>query len=155
MTQRDALNRRRLIVGAAAISCAALVRPGRAGAHSYTSETMMVGHIWSPPGSGDAAPVYGPIINRGDETDRLVSLSSPDAARVRIRRAEEGSEPVFLETLDLPPNRPVSLAPWGVHLWAEGLTVPREEGARFRIRLGFARAAPMEVEAIVESEAGH
>lgn len=123
-------------------------------AHSYAHGTIMIGHLWSPPGSEADAPVYGPIVNTGAEPDRLVAATCPVASAVRFRRVEDGRA-VFLDAIDLAPNAPLALAEWRVHLWIEGLTVDRAEGGAIALALTFEHAGTIEVESVIETQPGH
>lgn len=127
-----------------------------AGAHDYTLENLSIGHIWAPPTGAEAtgAAVYGPLLNRGATDDRLVDASSPKADTVRFRTVTDG-ESRWLEAIDLPSNKPVSLAEWQEHIWLEGLTSPLEKGGDFDLTLEFAKSGTITVTVVVEKAAGH
>lgn len=86
--------------------------------------------------------------NPGDTADRLVSASSPAAAKVELHthsneggvmkmRAVEGG-------LDLPAKGSVTLAPGGYHLMLMGLKAPLAEGQHVPVTLVFEKAGPVE-----------
>lgn len=85
-----------------------------------------------------------------DEADRLLRVRSPAASQVMIHAAETDTSGVsrmtHLESLELEPGVPVSLAPGGTHLMLMGLTEKLEEGARFPLTLSFERAGDVTIE---------
>jgi copper(I)-binding protein len=85
-----------------------------------------------------------------DTDDRLVAIETPAAGHVMIHRIETDdsgvSRMVHLETLDLPPGKPVTLAPGGMHLMLMGLAGKLEEGGTFPLTLRFEEAGEMTVE---------
>lgn len=140
-----------LAVGAGVLGGAA----GQGGAHGYRLGDIAVGHVWMPPaGAGEDAPVYGPILNGGDEPARLVGASTGAAGQVRIRRQQEGTVG-WPEALELPPNRPVALAPWREHLWLTGLRRDLRPGDSLELVLDFGPAGELPVTVVVEKSGGH
>jgi copper(I)-binding protein len=85
-----------------------------------------------------------------DTNDRLMAIETPAADHVMIHRIETDdsgvSRMVHLETLDLPPGKPVTLAPGGMHLMLMGLAGKLEEGGTFPLTLRFEEAGEMTVE---------
>lgn len=149
--------RRRLLRGALLAMLGAAGWPaGRVRAHSYKLGNIAIGHLWAPPPVDVAAglPVYGPLLNRGEATARLVGASSPLAQRVRFRREQDGNVQ-WPDVLELPPMRPLALAAWREHLWVEGLKQPLHEGDRLPLLLDFGPAGRIEADAVIEGEAGH
>lgn len=125
-----------------------------AGAHSYRLGDIAVGHIWAPPTAPGATggPVYAPLLNGGSTPARLADASTPAAREVRfVTEGETGR----VSDIDLPPGKPVSLAPWRVHLWLAGLERPLEEGDSFPLILDFGDAGTLDVTVVVETAAGH
>jgi copper(I)-binding protein len=130
--------------------------PVPAGAHSYKFDDIAVGHVWTPPTPEDAAgaPVYGPLLNRGEAKDSLVGASSPIAERVRFRVSKDGKTR-WPEAIVLKPGKPLGLAPWRVHLWLTGLKRSLKQGDRFDLTLTFAHAGKHTVQVFVEKAANH
>lgn len=121
-------------------------------AHSYRFGDIAVGHVWSPPAAGSEAMVYGPLLNRGAQDERLLAAETAIARRVDLRFRDEPEPRDFIL---LAPNKPVSLAAWGYHLRLVGLSEPLEEGDGFDLTLRFERAGPQRVRVIVERAPGH
>ena len=125
-------------------------------AHSYKFGDIEVGHLWGPPPSAANATetnVYGPIMNGGSAADRLLSVTSPLAAKVEFRTGED--EAAAGGTIDLPPGKPVSLASWGVHLRLIGLKQPLKEQDWVPIHLVFENAGEHEAKVLIETQPGH
>ena len=106
---------------------------------------------WSRPAADGLATAvaYLTLTNRGAAPDRLVSEASPEAARVALHRSVLSGGVMDMRPvaggLELPPGRPVMLAPNGYHLMLEGLRGGLAAGARYPLTLRFAHAAPMTV----------
>jgi hypothetical protein len=129
-----------------------LAAGGAALAHSYRFGDIAVGHVWAPPAAGGEAVVYGPLLNRGAQAERLVAAEAAIAARVEIRF---GDEPEPRDFILLTPNKPLSLAPWGYHLKLIGLSEALAEGEDFALTLHFAHAGTHQVRVLVERAPGH
>lgn len=125
-----------------------------AAAHSYKIGDIAIGHAWAPPTTDTEAAVYMPLLNQGAEADRLVGASSPVAAEVRFRKTKDG-ETEWLDAIDLPPGKPVSLAEWREHLWLVGLKRPLQAGDWFDLTLDFANAGTVDIRVLVEQSSGH
>lgn len=124
-------------------------------AHDYKFGDIEVGHLWTPPFvEGEGVPVYGPLLNIGARPAELVGAASPIAAQVRIRVKQEGGY-AWRDTVELRPGHPVSLAPWGTHLWLTGVDHPLEDGESFTLTLDFGEAGRHTVEVVVERQATH
>jgi hypothetical protein len=121
-------------------------------AHSYQFGAISVGHIWLKPTHASEADVYGPLLNQGKAEDQLVAAATPVAARVELRFGEEEAARDFIS---LPPNKPVSLAPWGFRLRLVGLAQPLSAGESVPLTLTFRGAGTREVHALVEEAPGH
>jgi copper(I)-binding protein len=90
------------------------------------------------------------LTRESDTNDRLMAIETPAAGHVMIHRIETDgsgvSRMVHLETLDLPPGKPVALAPGGMHLMLMDLAEKLEEGGTFPLTLRFEEAGEMTVE---------
>jgi copper(I)-binding protein len=139
-----------------AAGAAALLPAGPVIAHSYTLGDIAIGHVWAPPSEPGqtGAPVYGPLFNQGHEAARLVGATSPAAEAVRFRVEKDGVVE-WPDEIVLQPGKPLSLAPWRVHLWLEGLEQPLEQGAHVPVTLDFGSAGKKTVEVLVEPNGGH
>jgi copper(I)-binding protein len=88
-----------------------------------------------------------------DIADRLTALETPTAGHVMLHGTETDangvSRMVHIETLDLAPGTPVTLAPSGMHLMLMGLAEKLEEGNTFPLTLSFENAGDITVEVSV------
>jgi copper(I)-binding protein len=141
---------------AAGLAFALQLAPIQVLAHSYKLDTIAVGHVWAPPPEEGAKgiAVYGPILNRGDTSARLVGASSPIAEEVRFRISKDG-DVNWPEVIELRPNKPVSLASWREHIWLSGVQKPVEDGDSFELILDFGDAGKLPVKVVVEDEGAH
>jgi copper(I)-binding protein len=111
--------------------------------------------VRTPAPGRDVTAGYFTLTAMGED-DQLVSVSSPDAARIEIHTMEMADDVMRmrqLESLDLPAGQPVSLEPGGDHLMIFGYTAPDGEiemtlsfasGAEAVVRAPVADAAPGE-----------
>ncbi|MFM7124456.1 MAG: copper chaperone PCu(A)C [Actinomycetes bacterium] len=144
---------RRLLLAAAvalAAACAAL-------AHDYSACDLRIAHPWTLPtaAGAPAAAGYMDIANTGRSGDRLVSASTPHAARVEIHQSSmEGGMmrmKALPEGVEIPAGGKVSLAPGGLHLMLFGPKAAVTEGDRIPVTLTFARAGKVTVQLAAES----
>lgn len=127
---------------------AAAVHP--ASAHDATLGPIRVGHAWTAPAeAGATAVVAVPLLNTGDEADRLVAVRSDAAERVEFRRGDD--RPAAIE---LAPKRPVALGPRGAHAALVDLRRPARQGDRIPVTLVFERAGTLAYEVYVETAPG-
>jgi len=133
----------------AAITLAALP----ALAHGYTAGDVAIGHPWSraaPAGRTGAA--YMTLRTTG-AADRLLSASSPVAARVELHtHVRDGDVMRMRPVADIPvtPGETVELKPGGLHLMLIDLTAALQPGTRVPLTLHFERAGDVTVELAVE-----
>ncbi len=138
------------------LALVAVLCPALAAAHSYQIGTIAIGHLWTPPAAdgAHAAPIYGPLLNRGGTPVRLIAATTPSAAAVRFRVLADGKER-WLAAIALAPGQPLALAPWREHLWLSGLKAPLKPGGAIELTLEFDNAARLEVTVVLEQAAGH
>lgn len=139
--------------GVAALAVALAVAPiavSPASAHDATLGPIRIGHAWTAPAeAGATAVVAMPLLNAGDEADRLVAIRSDAAERVEFRRGDD--RPAAVE---LAPKRPVALGPRGAHAALIGLRRAAREGDRIPVTLVFERAGTLAYEVYVETTPG-
>jgi copper(I)-binding protein len=135
-----------VLIGAAAASAAA---------HDKRQGDLHIGHSWTKPApAGGTVEVYFPLINRGQQVDRLVGATAAVAGRAGL--AEMTGETVAVRAaIDLAPGRPVPLRPGRLHVRLEGLRQDLREGQEFPLTLRFAVSPPVEIVVLVEAAAGH
>ena len=83
-----------------------------------------------------------------DTPDRLIAASAPIAKRTDLMTMAGGSgamEMKYLETIDIPANKPVSLNPGGLHVWLAGLNEPLRAGRTFQLTLSFEKTGERRV----------
>ena len=138
---------------AAALCLAAIA----ADAHGATAGDIAIGHPFatpSIPGSPNGAAYLASIENKGAGADRLVSASTPAAARVEIHTMSVDAQGVMrmreVDGIALGPKARVQMKPGaGLHLMLIGLKEPLKEDASFPMTLEFERAGKVEVKVIV------
>ena len=97
-------------------------------------------------GSSANAAIYMTITS--PNADRLVAASTPVANKTDLMTLEGGSsamEMIYLKTIDIPANKPVSLNPNGLHVWLAGLKQPLKAGETFPLTLTFEKAGRRQV----------
>lgn len=104
---------------------------------------------WSratPPGA-EVGAVY--LTLDSPAGDRLVSVSSPAAARAQVHEMTmEGTVMRMRELPDglaLPAHQAVTLAPGGLHIMLVGLKAPLKQGATVPLHLVFQSAPPLDL----------
>lgn len=86
------------------------------------------------------AAVYLRLLNRGDETDRLVAVSSPMAEFTEIHQTSVANDIVRMDriaTLDLPTDEWVAFEPNGYHIMLVNLQQELREGQAILLTLTF------------------
>lgn len=102
------------------------------------------------PGRGPGA-AYA-TIQGGDAADRLLSVTSPRAAKVALHSMTMQGDVMRMReipAIEIPAGATVKLAPGALHLMLEGLTAPLRQGETVPLVLTFERAGERRVEAPV------
>jgi copper(I)-binding protein len=128
-------------------------------AHSVTKGDLLIYHPYAPPslkGVTSAGVYIRSIKNQGDKPDRLVSASSPVAARVGLHSVTlDGTVMRMREVsaIDLPANGTVSLRQGNgaYHLMLVDLRQPLKIGDRFDLTLQFERAGTQTIQVWVQA----
>lgn len=115
-----------------------------------SSVRLQVLDTWASPTPGgvDVSAGYLTIANEGENADRLISASSPRAARVEIHEmimdgAVMQMRPVT--ALEIAPGERVELAPGGRHLMFFGVTQPFTPGEEIPVQLTFEHGGVMDI----------
>ncbi len=123
-------------------------------AQDFWVRQLRVSKPWAAPTAAGAtsAAVYMTIDNRSDETDRLMTVRTPVAERVRFAEEERGSSGVTqtLAYIELRPRRETPLRPGRVHLRLEGLKQPLVKGRPFTMTLVFGSTNTVDVRVEVD-----
>ena len=102
------------------------------------------------PGRGPGAGYV--TIQGGDAPDRLLSVTSPRAAKVALHSMMMQGDVMRMrevDAIDVPAGATVKLAPGGLHMMLEGLSAPLKPGEHVRLVLRFERAGERQVDALV------
>lgn len=120
-------------------------------ASACDKHALAVENPWSRATPGDAKVAVGflTIKNDGKTEDRLVSASSPIAARTEIHETKMQNDMMTMrpapDGIAVPPASSVALAPNGYHLMFADLAAPLKEGEQFKATLTFEHAGAVEV----------
>lgn len=126
-----------------------------AGAHSYKSNGIAIGHAWAlPTATGIDGQAFMPIINQNVVGDALVAARSDICTAIELRRNARYDDPPEKQ-FDLPSGRPFPMRPGARHLRLIGLARPLEKGQQFPLVLDFLQAGEVEVSVFVEDKEGH
>jgi periplasmic copper chaperone A len=128
---------------------------GMVQAHEVTSKGVTIAHPWvrATPGGVTNGAAYLEIKAADGVNDRLISASSPAAARVEVHTHIKDGEVMRMRRVDdlaLKPASSVVLRPSGDHLMLMDLKAPLKEGDLVTLELMFEKAGPIVVEATVE-----
>ena len=80
--------------------------------------------------------------------DRLIGASAPVAEKADLMTFEGrmgAMRMLYVESIEIPANDPVSLDPAGLHVWLSGLDRPLREGETFPLSLRFQTAGERQV----------
>jgi len=110
-----------------------------------------------PPGGFGNAAVYFTIVNSGAAADRLVSASSPIAAKVTLHETMSGHGMAGMKDsgpVAIAPGATVIFKPLGRHVMLSGLKMRLYEGASIALALSFEHAGTITVPvAVVAADA--
>lgn len=131
---------------------------GAAHAHGVSQGNLLLDHPYAVPslaGVSNGAAYLRGIKNRGDLPDRLLSASSPIAARVELHRSVLDGGVMRMRAvpaIDLPPQAVTPLRHSGeYHLMLIDLKQPLKDGDRFDMTLNFERAGTQTVKVWVQT----
>ena len=142
----------RIAIVAAFAAAAAMAGVAKTAPPSQTTGRIEIGQPWAraTPGKAQIGAVYLTI--RAPAGDRLVSVSSPVAARGELHESAMAGMVMkmrLLAGLTIPAGQKVALAPGGMHIMLVGLKAPLREGQSFPLTLTFAKAGPQTVTVMV------
>jgi hypothetical protein len=135
------------------LAFAAVLALAAAGAGAQQPSVAVTG-AWSratPPGTTVGA-AYLVIDNRAKRSDRLLSVSSPRAARVEVHATVHDLDTVRMKRVDplhVGAGERLTLEPGGMHLMLIGLEAPLREGEKVPLVLRFEVAGELRAEARV------
>jgi copper(I)-binding protein len=106
---------------------------------------------YEPYPAGSDVRLYGTFVNEGDAVDRLLDVSSPDAADVEL--ISSSGETVALP-LELPAGSPVQMEPGELALLVKGTEQVLQSGSPIDLRLVFEHAGAATISVQVRIPAG-
>jgi len=123
---------------------------------SLAQDALKVEQPWARATAASAknGAAYLQVVNGGPAVDRLLSASSPVAARTELHTHlhEDGVMKMRqVAAVELPPGATVTFAPGGLHVMLLGLTAPLAQGATFPLTLNFEKGGSRTVTVKVES----
>jgi len=101
-------------------------------------------------GTSRPAAAYLSVTNRGAESDTLVAVESPVAARAMAHRTTMDNGVMKMEpagTVEIPPGETVTFKPGGLHIMLMKLRQPLKKGGTLTLTLRFERAGAVTIEA--------
>ncbi|RFC63814.1 copper chaperone PCu(A)C [Mesorhizobium denitrificans] len=131
---------------------------GPASAHDFKVGVIEINHPWSRP-TPPFAPVAGGYMtlkNSGPDSDRLVQVTSPIAARAEIHRSavEDGVASMRpVDGLALEPGVTVDFEAEKLHIMFIGPKQQLQDGDKFPATLVFEKAGTVDVEFVVQRKA--
>jgi len=114
-------------------------------------KTLMLEQAWAratPPGSSVAA-AYLVIDNRSSRSDRLLSITSPRAARTEVHATVHEGDVARMRRVDplhVGAGERIVMEPGGMHVMLIGLATPLSAGERIPLVLRFELAGEMHAE---------
>ena len=115
-------------------------------------DPLEVKDAWSRDSVGRVASAAVFMTIRSREPDRLIAASTPVAKKTDLMTMTGGSAAMkmkYLDGIDIPPDRPVSLDPTGLHVWLADLNQPLKAGQTFPLDLRFENAGTRQVQVSV------
>jgi copper(I)-binding protein len=151
------LSRFRLFLQAWPLALA--VAAGVALAHGVKVGEVAIEHPFatpSLPGTSNGAAYFVALENTGKTAERLLSATTPAAARVEIHTMAVDAKGVMrmreIDGIALAPNAKVEMKPGsGLHLMLIGLKAPLKAGTSFPMTLRFEHAGSVEVSVVVQA----
>lgn len=119
-------------------------------AHDYQVGELLITAPWSRelPVELPGGSAYFTVENRGDQTDRLLAVSSPRAQHARLH-AQAGTDGMMtmqeMTVIDIPAHSAVTFQPGATHVMLSGMEHPLKAGDHFPMTLQFEKAGTIEV----------
>ena len=127
-------------------------------ASAPASGQLAVEEAWAAPtpGGAEVSAGYLTIVNGAAVDDRLLTVSSPRAARVEVHEMTMVGSVMLrrpVDVLAIPAGASVTLAPGGRHLMFYGVAQPFSNGESIPVRLTFDHAGEIDVSLPVRRQA--
>ncbi len=140
------------------LSLALLLPSLLAQAHEYEAGNLHIDHPWSramPPVAPTAA-VYFTVHNKGEQADRLLSVSSPQAGKAELHEHVHAGDMMKMQQVQdvtIPAAGEVKFEPMGYHVMLFNLKSQAKDGELFPLTLKFEKAGEVQVEVKVQKDA--
>lgn len=125
-------------------------------AHEFKLGDIKIGHPWSRamPESSSTGGVYLSLNNQGKTADKLLSASTPRAAKAELHTHLNDKGVMRMREVAggvaVAGGQEVKFAPGSYHVMLMGLKQPLRVGDRFPLTLRFEKAGSVTVEVVVE-----
>ena len=124
------------------------------------ADSIRVDDPWARSSIGIERPgvAYMTIHNDGNQSDWLRSVTTPLAKRAEIHETVREDEVLIMqvvESVKIPPNATVNLAPGGLHVMLMSLQKILVEGENFPLTLHFAQAGKLTVSVAISDVAAN
>ena len=129
---------------------------GAVSAHEYALKALKIDHPFAratPPGARTGG-VFVTVENTGNESDRLMSVSSPVAGVAELHEMSVDAGVMRMRgvaALEVKPGETLQLKPGGYHVMLGDLRRPLKVGDKFPMTLKFQNAGAVEVSVWVEA----
>ena len=125
-------------------------------AHEFKLGDLKIGHPWSRamPESSPTGGVYLLLSNRGKTADKLLSASTPRAAKAELHTHINDNGVMRMREVaggvEVAAGQQVKFAPGSYHVMLMGLKQPLRAGDHFPLTLRFEKAGSVTVDVAVE-----
>jgi periplasmic copper chaperone A len=123
----------------------ALLLNQTAAAHSYSQQSIQIGHAWGLPTTNGETQAYFPLLNAGKSADMLLAMTTPAGAAVFVDSAGNAQSQLALAA-----GKPMGMRKGGAHVRLSGLKKPLKHGDKLPLTLTFARAGRITIEVWIE-----
>jgi len=140
-----------LLKVSACVLALAAICGGPASAQDVKAGDLVLGHAWAraTPGGAQVGAGYLTIENKGTGPEKLLSGSSPAAAKIEVHEMAMKNSVMTMHPvsggLSIPAGQTVMLAPGGYHLMLMGLKGPLKKGDKIPVTLNFEKAGNVDV----------
>lgn len=143
------------IAAAAALTVASILASAVGAKAGDLSVTHAYARASASP-AAKAATVYVTVANAGAGDDRIVAVSTPVARAAMLHRTAMSGDVMKMEHVEsvaVPANAAVEMAPGGLHVMLMGLAAPLKEGETLQLTLTFEKSEPVTVDVPVRGVA--
>ena len=113
---------------------------------------IRVADVWARDTVGRTASAAVFMTITSPSADRLIGASAPVAGETDLMTMKTGNSEMamdYVDAIDIPAGKPVSLDPTGLHVWLADLKQPLRAGETFPLVLTFQKAGERKVQVSV------